>query len=463
MKEKIADMEERFKLEATARADLISKLENNIEGQMKTLQNQVRKEEIGRAQQELVLKSDITKLAEQLRTDYELFKSQQNQLTEKITEMIKLEVDTRLASDKENRGLTEASVKRMVEELTLFKEAVEKQNKRFAKDLKEANAENSERANFLSRYVDDQIKKVDESTDEQLKKVKLLCARLTEQVKEHFQNNEIAMGELRNFTKKFAEDTAGDLGRFRSDFDTTISDLSVNYEVKAALDSVELQNLYQLLSSIAKSTDEKIGQLSSQSETMQKTLLVQEQNCATRNEKAVVSAREETERKIATTLERMKKESADQWATSLKMAEGYSTRAGMQQALNVAPIEVMPMGEIKSALGQLGADMTQPRPKLALGESHKPVVQPESEKKPSKDAGAKEKAATTKAPTEKQQPPQEEKKQEVKKQENTKPEEKKPEEEKKQEPPAKKEPADEKGAAGAEELLDNIDAKDMLE
>eukprot|EP00831_Metopus_contortus_P002585 TRINITY_DN10945_c0_g1_i2.p1 TRINITY_DN10945_c0_g1~~TRINITY_DN10945_c0_g1_i2.p1 ORF type:complete len:317 (-),score=87.99 TRINITY_DN10945_c0_g1_i2:93-1043(-) len=92
-----------MKNEITRRSENLKNLEASLDGQIKALQNQVRKEEINRAQQELMLKSDITKLAEQLRTDYELFKSQQNQLTEKMTEMIKLEVESRLSGEQKKK------------------------------------------------------------------------------------------------------------------------------------------------------------------------------------------------------------------------------------------------------------------------------------------------------------------------------------------------------------------------
>jgi hypothetical protein len=112
---------------------------------------------------ELTLKSDITKLAEQLRTDYELFKNQQTELTEKMTEMIKLEVDARLNAERfpklplsqyfrENKALTQSMIKGVMQEIKLLKDGVEKQHKRFGKDLKEANSENSERAHFL-RFI----------------------------------------------------------------------------------------------------------------------------------------------------------------------------------------------------------------------------------------------------------------------------------------------------------------------
>ena len=120
--------------------------------------------------------------------------------------MIKLEVDTRLACDRETKALNEAAIKKVVEEFTLFKEDIEKKHNKLMKDLKEANAENSERANFLSRYIDEQIRKLDEQIDEQLKKIKVLCAKLTEQVKEHFQAEELNLMQIKSELLKNTEE-----------------------------------------------------------------------------------------------------------------------------------------------------------------------------------------------------------------------------------------------------------------
>ena len=90
--------------------------------------------------------------------------------------------------------------------------------KKLAKDLKEANAENSERANFLSRYIDEQTKKLDEQIDAQLKKIKLLRAKLTEQVKEQFQAEELNLMQMKN-----------EITNHKEEFNTKILDLDACY------------------------------------------------------------------------------------------------------------------------------------------------------------------------------------------------------------------------------------------
>lgn len=74
--------------------------------------------------------------------------------------MIKMEVDSRLNSDKETKNLVQNLVKGVMTEVASIKDTYDKQIKKMAKDIKDASTDSAERANFLSRYVDDEILKV---------------------------------------------------------------------------------------------------------------------------------------------------------------------------------------------------------------------------------------------------------------------------------------------------------------
>jgi len=405
----MAEIEEKLKSEVIARGEANSKLENSLDGQFKALQGQIRKEEISRAQQELVLKSDITKLAEQLRMDYELFKSQQNQLTEKITEMIKLEVDTRLACDRENRTLNEVAIKKIVEEITAFKEAVEKQNKRFAKDMKEANTENSERANFLSRYIDDQIKKLDEQVDDQLKKIKILCAKLTEQVKEHFQNEEIALSEMKTTVAKTSEDLITKMNSVKENCDISITDLSTEIIMKKVIDNVESSKINSEISRIDNITSQKISGLEKLASELQKMCEAGSEECKKRYDKQLETSKEEMERKIQALLEKLKNENQSQWLKSVEMVEKIVSPEGTKNLLKMAPPTVLKMDDIKSALAQASnSSPSKIKPKIVTGPTQasnippveKPVEDPKNE--PGKLSG--------KSPRPEEQPKEENKK-----------------------------------------------------
>jgi hypothetical protein len=58
------------------------------------------------------------------------------------------------------------------------------------KEVKEIANDNSERAHFLSRYIDDEIMKVSMKAAKQIENIKILSAKLTEQFKKHLINHE---------------------------------------------------------------------------------------------------------------------------------------------------------------------------------------------------------------------------------------------------------------------------------
>jgi hypothetical protein len=52
-----------------------------------------------------------------MRYDIDTFKGQQVQVTEKITEMIKMEVDSRLQTDKESKALYQGLIRNALNEI----------------------------------------------------------------------------------------------------------------------------------------------------------------------------------------------------------------------------------------------------------------------------------------------------------------------------------------------------------
>lgn len=66
---------------------------------------------------ETTLRSEIIKATDGVRFDVETFKSQQVQVTEKLSEMIKMEVDSRLQADKESKNLYQGLIKNVMQEL----------------------------------------------------------------------------------------------------------------------------------------------------------------------------------------------------------------------------------------------------------------------------------------------------------------------------------------------------------
>ena len=294
-----------------------------------------------------------------MHADYELFKSQQNQLTEKITQMIKLEVDTRLKCDRENRELSEADTKRVVEELAFFREETEKRCDKLARDLKEANTENSERANFLSRYTDEQVKKLDDQVNEHLKKVKVLCAKLTEQVKEHFQSEEESMNQLRNQLTKSTEELNSTVIELKTYCENGLSTIEIDMVMKNMTDTIEFNTLFTAVNKLTEDSLKRIENLEVAVESESKALKEQEMRCREENKALVERIEEEIERKTQAILERIKNEEINQWNQSIKSVE--QTMLSTKKLLHELPPEVMKMEDIKEVLGGISE---APKPKL---------------------------------------------------------------------------------------------------
>lgn len=65
-------------------------------------------------------------MADSVRYDVESFKSQQVQVTEKLSEMIKMEVDSRLQSERESKQLIQSLIKNVMIEVAAVKETSDK-------------------------------------------------------------------------------------------------------------------------------------------------------------------------------------------------------------------------------------------------------------------------------------------------------------------------------------------------
>lgn len=373
IKESYKELDQIIKSHITHQADTLRNMENNFDTQLKTMQAAIRKEEISRAQQELLLKSDITKLAEQLRTDYELFKSQQAQLTEKITEMIKLEVEARLQGEKDSRNVTEAVFQKFVDDMTTFRDAVEKQNKRFAKDLKEVSTESSERSNFLSRYIEDLVKKAEENFDSQLAKMKMLCAKLTESVKEHVQSNEKTFGEFKQNIENMQTLLHESMETLRNEAEIKENDMGIKTEMEYSLTKLEFENLYKSLDNYSNTQSNWKSHVEETLCKINQAITKNEEKCVLRNQEQNTKNDEQIDRKSKALLESLKKANQEIWEHSIKLSEKQFSREGVKEILEIVPPQVLKMPDIKNAIGELTLEKGKnPRPVVKMPEFPKP-------------------------------------------------------------------------------------------
>ena len=104
--------------------------------------------------------------------------------------MIKMEVDSRLQTDKESKNLYQGLIRNVMQEVAQSREAQEGTILKLVKDVKDTAQDSAERAHFLSRYIDEEVLKIGQKVTKQIENIKTLSGKLTEQFKKHLINHE---------------------------------------------------------------------------------------------------------------------------------------------------------------------------------------------------------------------------------------------------------------------------------
>jgi hypothetical protein len=269
MRDRYSAMDSVVKAEFQRKDEAIMGLQQSLEAQLRTINGWIKQEEIARNQQEINLRTEISKAQDNIRYDIDSFKGQQVQVTEKISEMIKMEVESRLQCDKESKNLYQGLIRNAMQEITNFKEGQEATMAKLVKDVKETAQDSAERAHFLSRYIDEEVLKIGQKVTKQLDNIKSLSGKLTEQFKKHLINHE---NMKKDIYKRF-EIIEGHLPVYRSELYKLMEAnenraLNKIKEIKEAVETTMLTN-FQVL-------DERVDKFSelvdSNLETLRKAI-----------------------------------------------------------------------------------------------------------------------------------------------------------------------------------------------
>lgn len=114
MRDRYQAMDSVVRTEFQRKDESIQGLQHSLEQQMRTINGWIKQEELARSQQEINLRTEISKAQEAVRYDVDGFKNQQGQVTEKLSEMIKMEVDSRLQTDKESKNLYQGLIRNVM-------------------------------------------------------------------------------------------------------------------------------------------------------------------------------------------------------------------------------------------------------------------------------------------------------------------------------------------------------------
>lgn len=261
-------------------------------------------EELQRNQLDINLRAEISKSSDSVRIDVDQYKGQQVQVTEKLSEMIKMEVDSRLQTDKEFKNLFQGMIKQVMQEVATTKESTDLLCQKLAKDVKESAQDSAERAHFLSRYIDEEIVKMGQHVTRQVDGIKALSSKLTEQFKKHLINNE---NMKRDVYKRF-EIIEGHLPVYRSEL----------YKLLEANENRAIQKIKEVKDSLEKGTtmnfqamDERIDKFSElvdiNMEAIRKSLDEKKREYANLKEKSTI----ENEERFVQLIKEVEKQSRD--------------------------------------------------------------------------------------------------------------------------------------------------------
>jgi len=190
LKDRIATLESFIKTELQRNEELINNLQNLLDGQLRVVYETIRGEESTRVSSDSDLKEEINQVSDNTRQVFEQFKSYQSGITDKIKEMIQTEIDVRSKAEKDMRYSVSSNIKHIFKEIEILKDSVEQSKYKAEYDLKQAQTSFSEKADLLSRYIEEEVKRVSEIVRNQYNQTKEMITTLTDSLKQNIINNE---------------------------------------------------------------------------------------------------------------------------------------------------------------------------------------------------------------------------------------------------------------------------------
>lgn len=174
-----------MRVELRRKEEQLVSLQQMIEYQQQRNKQILQEIENKRIEQENIIRDEILKYQEIQKKEYDMFQNQQTSIQEKITEMIKIEVETRLNTDQDLKNLTNQIAQDMLSNFNNVKteihQLLQSQNQQYQNCLQKQ----SEKSNQLSQYIDQQVQTFQNRVDQKIEKIKGILTKLAEQFKNH--------------------------------------------------------------------------------------------------------------------------------------------------------------------------------------------------------------------------------------------------------------------------------------
>ncbi|CAD8193692.1 unnamed protein product [Paramecium octaurelia] len=252
--QKLGSLEQFQRIDSQKKDEAIRSLQTIIETQVNQILVNIQNEEAQRYSHEVQLRGDLLKIQENIKSENELFKTHQANITEKITDMIRIEVQTRLSTDTELKNLTSAIATDIVSDLNSLKDQIEMANRALQTQVKQLEKDQAEKAERLSLYIDDEINKAIKTSAQKYEKVKVIFSKFGESFKQHITAFEGLKQDL-NSRQTIIEQN---IDMIRQDFQTVIEDQQSHLLERI---SIEKNQILEAVNATVQFLEDKVNKL----------------------------------------------------------------------------------------------------------------------------------------------------------------------------------------------------------
>lgn len=235
-KTRLSSLESYLKTELQRKEDLIQALSANLDQQTRGIYETIRLNEANRQDREENLSSEMANAVESMRQAVEQHKMFQSSITEKVTEMVRTEIEVRQKGEKDLKNLTHQTMKGILQEISVQKDSLDRLNMKLEHDIQNCQSSFSEKADLLSRYVEEEIKRNGELMKSQYGQTKEMITKIAESLK-----TTIISGE------KWKSDMIKKLGKYDSQLQTVKVDLNSTVEGNESRWVTKMRELQQSL------------------------------------------------------------------------------------------------------------------------------------------------------------------------------------------------------------------------
>ncbi|CAD8113035.1 unnamed protein product [Paramecium sonneborni] len=250
----LRSLEQFQRVDSQKKDEAIRSLQTIIETQVNQILVNIQNEEAQRYSHEVQLRGDLLKIQENIKQENELFKTHQANITEKITDMIRIEVQTRLSTDTELKNLTSAIATDIVSDLNSLKDQIEMANRALQTQVKQLEKDQAEKAERLSLYIDDEINKAIKTSAQKYEKVKVIFSKFGESFKQHIAAFEGLKQDL-NSRQTIIEQN---IDMIRQDFQTVIEDQQTHLLERI---SIEKNQILEAVNATVQFLEDKVNKL----------------------------------------------------------------------------------------------------------------------------------------------------------------------------------------------------------